>query len=311
MDGARGRLPNMNTMSPAIAGNNLPGILAMLGGSASFLFNDGIIKLIATHMPLGEIMAVRGAIGTGLLLAACGWTRTLHWPKGALSTWAFGLLLLGQLGSTLTFVGSLPFLNFADANGIQQFQPLAITAASAIFLKESVGWRRWTAALSGLIGVLFIIKPGTGAFQPYALLAASCVGFVVIRDLGTRAMMPGVPSLMLGLASAAIVAIAGLAMRAGETWIEPSPADWLGLAVAAVLLMAGYVLVIRAVRIAELSVVSPFRYASVLYALILQIAVWGIMPDALSLLGMAIVVAAGLYTFHREQMRQVGLRRRT
>ena len=297
----------MNTVSPSVPleRSNLPGILAMLGGSASFLFNDSIIKLITTHLPLGEIMAVRGLFGAALLLAACAWTRTLRWPKGALRGWPFALLLFGQLGSSVTFIGSLPFLNFADVNGIQQFQPLAITAASAVFLKEQVGWRRWTAALVGLTGVLLIIKPGTGAFQPYALLAASCVGFVVLRDLGTRAMMPGVPSLLLGLASAAIVAVAGLAMKAGETWVAPSPADWFGLAVAAVLLVAGYVLVIRAVRIADLSVVSPFRYASVLYAVILQVAIWGVVPDAWALAGMALVVSAGLYAFHREQIRRV------
>ena len=97
--------------------------------------------------------------------------------------------------------------------------------------------------------------------------------------------------------------MAGLAMRLGETWVVPPPATVAALAFGAMLLVSGYLCVTRAVRIGQLSVVSPFRYASTIYAVLLQIAVWGLLPDAWSLLGMAIVIGAGLYTFHREQIR--------
>lgn len=284
--------------------NNLPGILAMLAGTVAFVCNDSIVKVLGQHLPPGEIMALRGSFASLLLLAACLWYGALRWPAGTLRTSAFWLRLVGELGATVSFVVSLMHMRFADISGIQQFQPLAITAASAVFLAEPVGWRRWLAALVGLIGVLMIVRPGSGAFEPFALLAGVCVLMVVLRDIGTRLVLEGTPALFLSLTSALVVAVFGYLMRWGETWVTPQPLEWLGLAATAAMIFAGYMFITIAVRIAELSVVSPFRYTNVIIAVGLQIAIWGIVPDAWTLLGMAIVVGAGLYTFHREQVRR-------
>ena len=297
-------------MSPAPAAtqrDNLTGIVFMMAGSAAFICNDTIVKLVGAQLPPGEIITIRGLFGTSFLLAASLWFGALHWPAGALFRRPYVMMLIGQLGSTITFVTSLMHMKLSDANGIQQVQPLAVTAASAIFLAEPVGWRRWLAALVGLIGVLLIIKPGTSAFEPYALLAASCVLFVVFRDLGTRSVAAGVPSLLLALSSSVVVTCAGLAMRLGETWVVPATATVAVMAGGAALLVTGYLCVTRAVRIGQLSVVSPFRYASTIYAVLLQLAIWGQLPDRWSLIGMTIVIGAGLYTFHREQIRGRGL----
>ena len=298
----------MNIVSPFPAtqhhNNNLPGILAMLAGTVAFVFNDSIVKVLGEHMPPGEIMALRGTFASILLLAASLWYDALRWPAGTLRTPAFTLRLIGELGATVSFVVSLMHMRFADASGIQQFQPLAITAASAVFLAEPVGWRRWLAALAGLIGVLLIIRPGSGAFQPFALMSAACVLLVTLRDLATRLVPAGVPTLFLSLSSALVVTVFGYLMQAGESWVTPRPLELLGLAATAAMIFAGYVFVTIAVRIAELSVVSPFRYSSVIVAVGLQIVIWGIVPDGWTLAGMAIVVGAGLYAFHREQVRR-------
>jgi drug/metabolite transporter (DMT)-like permease len=291
------------TSEATLRRNNLTGILFMMAGSASFICNDAIVKLVGAQLPPGEIITLRGLFATSLLLAASLWFGALHWPAGELFRRPFYMMLIGQLGSTITFVTSLMHMKLSDANGIQQVQPLAVTAASALFLAEPVGWRRWLAALVGLIGVLLIIKPGTSAFEPFALVSASCVLFVVFRDLGTRSVAAGVPSLLLALASSAVVTLAGLAMRAGETWVMPASSTLLAIACGAVLLVSGYLCVTSAVRIGQLSVVSPFRYASTLYAVLLQVFVWGQLPDSWSLIGMTVVIGAGLYTFHREQTR--------
>ena len=297
------------TSAPSAAGtgrsqDNLTGILFMMAGSASFICNDTIVKLVGAELPPGEIITIRGLFGSSFLLAAALWFGALQWPPGTLFRRPFAMMLIGQLGSTVTFVTSLMHMKLADANGIQQVQPLAVTAASALFLAEPVGWRRWLAALVGLCGVLLIIKPGTSAFEPWALVSASCVLFVVFRDLGTRSVVAGVSSLLLALSSSVVVTMAGLAMRVGETWVVPSPATVAVMAGGAALLVIGYLCVTRAVRVGQLSVVSPFRYASTIYAVILQFAIWGQLPDRWSLIGMAVVIAAGLYTFHREQLRR-------
>jgi len=278
----------------------------MLGGSASFVCNDTMVKLLGANMPAGEIMLVRGIPSVGLLLAAALWLNALRLPWNILVSPAFALRLLGEMGATITFILSLPHLRLADTTGIQQFQPLAITAASALFLAEPVGWRRWMAALAGLIGVLLIVKPGTGAFEPYALLSACCVLFVALRDLATRAVKPGVKPVALAFASAAATMACGLVLAPFETWSTPSTTQYLGLLLNALFLIGGYVLVTISVRITDLSVVAPFRYASVLFAVLSQFLIWNVLPDRLALVGIAIVVGAGLYTFHREQVRLAG-----
>jgi drug/metabolite transporter (DMT)-like permease len=286
--------------------SNVPGILAMLAGTIAFVCNDSIVKLLGTHLPPGEIMALRGTVSSLLLVAICAWYGALRWPAEALRSPAFSLRLVGDVGATCSFVISLMHMRFADASGIQQFQPLAITAGSAMFLAEPVGWRRWLAALVGLIGVLLIIKPGSGSFEPFALLSALCVVFVATSDISTRLIGKTVPSLLLALCSALAVTAAGLVFWSGEIWVLPQSLDWLGLGVTGVLVVAGLKFVITAVQIADLSVVSPFRYSSVIYAVALQIGIWAVVPDPWTFLGVVIVVGAGLYTFHREHVRRAG-----
>jgi len=296
----------MNTMSPALpaAHNNLPGIICILAGSAGFVCNDSVVKLIGARLPVGEIMLLRGLCAMALLLPAAIWLGAIRVPVRLLMTPSFAIRLVGELGSTFTFVIALMHMRLADLTGIQQFQPIAVTAASALFLAEPVGWRRWLAALAGLSGVLLIVKPGTGAFEPFAILAFICVLFVVLRDLGTRAVATGVPSLLLALSSAAAVMLGGFALKPAETWLMPDIRDCVMLATAAVFLVGGYLLITTGVRIGELAVVIPFRYSSAIFAVLLQWAIWSTLPDGLALLGMAIVAAAGLYAFHREQVRR-------
>lgn len=276
----------------------------MLAGTNLIVANDTFVKLVGTHVPTGQIMAYRGCIATALLLAACWYMGALRAPVAAFARPAIWVRLAGEIGATVAYLIALMHMTLADINGIQQFQPLMATAASALVLGERVGWRRWLAAAVGLLGVLLIVRPGSGAFQPMAILAMLCVVLVTLRDLATKRVPVGVSALLLSLMSAAGVTVFGFAMGLGETWVVPTTHDWLGMGAAAVLLIAGYFTITMAVRIGDLSVVSPFRYSGVLFSVLIQIAVWGTSPDAISLLGIAVVVAAGLYTFHREQMRR-------
>jgi drug/metabolite transporter (DMT)-like permease len=285
---------------------NLAGILAILAGSLGFVINDSQVKMLGGSLPVGEIMLLRGVLALTLLLPVAAWMGAFKVPIGLMLRPAFGWRLVGELGSTFAFIFALMHMRFADLSGIQQVQPIAVTAASAAFLAQPVGWRRWLAALVGLMGVLLIVKPGTGAFEPYAILAFICVLFVVLRDLGTRAVPAGVPSMLLASASAGTVMAGGLLLKPAEIWVVPRPLDFAMLAIAALFLVAGYLLITIAVRIGELAVVVPFRYSSVIFAVVLQWAIWSTLPDTLALLGMGIVVAAGLYTFHREQVRLAG-----
>lgn len=280
--------------------SNTIGILAMLGGMAFFTVNDACVKLIGEKLPLGELIVLRNIVSTLYILAFAAFFGGLTLPRNPPMkplVWR----MIAEAASTLLFLSALIAMPIADATAIMQILPLAITVAAAVFLKEPVGWRRWLAAFAGLIGVLLIAKPGTSAFNPAALLLLAAVGFVVARDLLTRIITSAVPTLTLTLMSAAAVAPAGLLLLPFETWVWPEARELWLLALGGASLTLAYALVIVAMRAGDVAVISPFRYAVILFAIFAGWTVWGEVPDNIQMLGIAIVTAAGIYTFHRER----------
>lgn len=290
--------------------DNRRGILAMLAGMACFVMSDTMMKLAGAEVPVGEIMFIRGAIATLLILVLArisgqlpGLTETLTGPH----RWGLIWRTAAEVGAAFCFISGLLSLAFTDAAAIGQFTPLAITAGAAIFLGEPVGWRRWLATITGLVGVLLIIKPGTTAFQWPALWIVGTVLCVTARDLVTRRLGTALPAMHVTIPALAAVSIAGLVLAPFETWVVPSANTSALLAVSALGVIGGTYGVVVAMRSGEVSVVGPFRYAVILYALLIGWLVFGERPDGLTIAGIAIVLAAGLYTFHRERVRRADI----
>jgi drug/metabolite transporter (DMT)-like permease len=285
-------------------GSNARGIAAMLAGMFCFVASDTIIKIVGRDLAVGQIMFVRGMFATmllGAIVLASGSYR--HLPaalKRPLVLWR----TIAEAGATVCFFSGLVRLPFADAAAIGQFTPLAVTAAAALFLNEPVGWRRWLATLVGLAGVLIIIRPGTSAFNWAALFIVACVGFVVVRDLTTRLIGSAAPATVLVFLSVAAVAFVGLCMKPFEAWALPTLWHLSALALSAVGVSGGYYGAIIAMRSGEISVVAPFRYAVMLYALFWSYFVFGEVPDGATWIGVAIVIGAGLFTVYREHLRR-------
>lgn len=299
--------------------HNLTGILAMLASMAAFTANDTLVKLAAANLPLGQIIAMRnlaaavGILIVGRLVYGASPSALAASLREAAALRGLGHLLswriVGEVMGTLLFLAALVRMPIADVIAIAQFTPLAITAAAALFFAEPVGWRRWMAAGIGLVGVLLIVRPGSTAFTPVAGLAFASIGFVVLRDLSTRRIPATVPTMLLTFMSAASVMIAGLALLPFETWLLPAGREVGMLALAGLFLAAGYAFIIVAMRAGEVAVVSPFRYSVILWALVAGYLIWGELPDPVSLAGIAIVTAAGIYTFHRERIARLAVAR--
>jgi drug/metabolite transporter (DMT)-like permease len=284
-------------------GSNARGIIAMVCSMGCFVTSDTLIKIIGRDLPVGQIMFLRGLFAFLIALVLVVATGVLTRIRLALTPMV-ALRTFVEVGSTVFFFSGLMRLPFADAAAIGQFTPLAMTAGAALFLSEPVGWRRWLATLTGLVGVLLIIRPGTSSFNPAAILVVICVFFVAARDLITKHMGSGVPILLLILVSAGAVSLCGLAGIPFETWAAPTWVMIGGLALSALGVTGGYYAAIVAMRAGEISVVAPFRYTAMLFALLWGFLIFGESPDRTTWIGIATVVAAGVYTFHRESVRR-------
>ena len=192
----------------------------------------------------------------------------------------------------------------ANVTAVNLSVPLMLTICAAFFLREQVGWRRWSAVVAGFIGVLLVVQPTASGFNWFALVALAATATHAARDLLTRRIRAGIPSVIVTLSTAIVVTIAAAIVSAIEGW---QPLTWrpvLLLILASAFLSGGYYLVIDCMRHGELSVVAPFRYTAMLWALLLGYLVWGDVPNLLAWLGIVLLVGSGLYIFHREQVRR-------
>jgi drug/metabolite transporter (DMT)-like permease len=276
------------------------GITLIVASTVFFACSDVITKALASSLPAVEIAWLRyvtfSLLVMPLLLRNGGTVLRSRRP---------GLQVLRGLGmafSALLFISSLRFLPVADATAINFISPVLITALSIPFLGEVVGWRRWTAAFVGLMGVLIVIRPGASSFELAAvlpLLGAACwAGAAIV----TR-MMSGPDSSVTTLSYSAFVGAVVLSAILPFSWVTPG---WheigLGLCVG-VLSTIGHWLVILAYRHASASTIAPFSYIQLLWAGALGYCVFGSVPDLWTMVGITIIAASGLYTAYRERVR--------
>ena len=152
----------------------------------------------------------------------------------------------------------------------------------------------------GFVGVMMIVRPCTDAFDIWSLYALFAIFCVTIRDLAARRLSRDVPSLSVALAAAGGVLLFSITGAAFTEWQPVSVSESLILIGAIVCILGGYLFSVTAMRQGEIAFVAPFRYTSLVVALILGLAVFGEWPDGMTLIGAGIVVATGIYTFYRE-----------
>lgn len=282
--------------------DNLRGALYMNVAMASFTINDSLMKAASDTLglPIWQATALRGLMTLPFLVLVGVLTGNLAFRLGRADRIAVSLRSLGEVASTVTFLAALVHMDMANLSAIMQALPLAVTLAAWLFLKEPVGWRRLLAILVGFVGVLLIIRPGPEGFDRWSLLAVVSVGFVVLRDLSTRKLSVAIPSATVAvLASGAVTAMA-LVLSLVQGWVWPSLAQFALLAAAATSLVVGYNFVVMTMRVGDMGFVAPFRYTSLLWALVLGWLIFGTFPDLVTMLGAGLVVGSGIFTLWRE-----------
>ncbi len=280
--------------------DNVRGALYMNIAMAAFTLNDACMKAVSLALPLFEAVAIRGTISLPLLFLVGAITGGLRLRLPPRDVRIVSLRALAEVGATVTFLTALIHLPLANLSAIMQSTPLAVTLAAALFLREPVGWRRMLAIGIGFVGVLIIIRPGTSGFDIWAMLGLASVACVVVRDLATRELSRGVPSVTVAIWSSLVITGMGAIGATWGGWEPVTLAQVATLAGSAVARVIGYLVVIMVMRVGDIGFVAPFRYTALLWAILLGWLVFGTLPDRWTVVGASIVVATGLFTIYRE-----------
>lgn len=280
----------------------LLGIALMLLSVALLPIMEGLAKSMSDRYVVVQLVFARFAFQSLFIVpvAALRHGRELRRGNRLPLQVARGVSILAGTGF---FYWSLRTLPLADGLALMFVAPLIVTAISALFLGEQVGVRRWGAVLVGFLGVLVILRPGLGVFEPGALLALAAGGCVAAYALLTRHLSTAAPPLVT-LAYTSLVGMIGTGLLLPFVWQTPDAADWVRMAVMGSVGAFGHYFMIRAFEQAPASVISPFIYAEIVMATAIGYLWFGDFPDGFTWAGIAILIASGVYLSWREHLAQ-------
>ncbi len=276
-------------------------VLLMLASVALFSLMDAGLKTLSTHYPPFQVASLRGMASLPLVLA---WALATAGPRALLRVrWPLHLLR-GVLGVAMmaSFVYALRTLPLSTAYSIFFVAPLLITALSVPILGERVGPRRWTAIAIGLLGVLVVLRPtgeGMLTLAGGAVLVAAlgyAVSAITVRVLARTDSTQAITFWLLALMALGAGALAlpnWVALRGEHAWII------VAIGVAGAL---GQYAITEAFRVGEASLIAPLEYTALVWGVGLDLLLWGVLPDAITWLGAAIIIASGLYLLRRERV---------
>jgi len=296
------------------------GLLAL--GMGIIPLNDAFIKLMSDHLPLAEIALIRGVLALALMLVFARGITVLRTLPASVFWQFFGRGMCLVLAMTLYFIplGTLPLPTVIS---IFFVSPLLITLLSVPLLGEKIGIHRVLSVCLGLGGVLLIIRPGTDQFRIESVIVFGAALSYALFQIWTRRLKgTGSLSAMVAVQQICYIAAALPVLLVNFVWpraqsdnasldfllrapMMPTGQDmlFLGFCTLAVLFLS--VASSNAYRSVEASIIAPFEYTAIPFAVIWGILIWEEWPDVLSWCGMAMILAGGFYTIYRERARDV------
>lgn len=279
------------------------GIALMLAGCFMFSLNDTLGKWLVATYSVGQLLLIR-SVAALLVLAPlmyrAGWCAFKTAPRPGLQ------LLRAALSSCEVglFYWAVAYLPLADVVTFYLAGPIFVTALSAVLLKEAVGWRRWSAVIVGFIGVLIAMRPSSASFSLPALIALTGSLFFAFLMIVTRTVR-GSSDLVLVSTQMVGTLILG-AVLAPIGWVTPGPRDYLLLGLLGIVALFAHACVNRSLKLAPASIVVPYQYTLILWAMVLGYLVFDDVPSLFLIAGAAIIVAAGIFIFLRERKLATG-----
>jgi drug/metabolite transporter (DMT)-like permease len=277
------------------------GIGLMLVGISLFAVNDALGKWLLGTYSVGELLLVRSAVALILFIPFIRQIGIVAFAQAPMP----GLQILRLVLATLEvamFFWAVSYLPLADTVTFYLAGPIYVTALSVVLLREPVGWRRWTAVLVGFTGVLLALRPSAATLTLPAMIAllgsilfaASMIVTRVLRETANTVLVTGnlFATLLFG------------AITAPFAWMTPSALDFALMSLFGVNSLVALACVNLSLKWTAASVVVPYQYTLIIWAIVLGLVVFGDVPDALTLLGAAVIIGAGLYIFWRQQRRR-------
>jgi drug/metabolite transporter (DMT)-like permease len=289
----------MKSPLPSPAANRaLAGIGLMLAGITLFSLNDALGKWLLATYSVGELLLVRSAAALILLapfVRQAGITAFRKAPRPGLQIVRIGLSTL----EVAMFFWAVSYLPLADTVTFYLAGPIYVTALSVVLLGEKVGWRRWIAVLTGFVGVLLALRPSAASFTLPALIALTGSVFFALLMIATR-LLHETHNTVLVAGQIAGTLVFGVVI-APLAWVTPSAPDLALLSLFGVVSIVALACVNLSLKLAPASVVAPYQYTLIVWAIVLGYLVFGDVPDSYMLAGAAVIIIAGLYIFWREQ----------
>ena len=282
--------------------DNRRGILAMSLAMAFFIANDALVKQVSATLPGFQLIFIRGLMATGLIAIMAqamghlkNWRLMLNrmlWVRGVIDAVA-----------SMTFLTALFHLPLGNATAINLASPLFITAFAIYYFKERVTFQRGAFILLGFSGVLMVVQPASDGFNVYSVICVVATLLHAMRDTLTRVISLRIPVLLITLSTAIAVSIGSGVATMTQTWAPVTDANLLMLLGASVFLSLAYYFLIVAMRSGEMSLVAPFRYSGLLFALLIGYVVWEELPNLMAWLGILLLVVSGLMILREENFK--------
>ncbi len=278
-------------------------IALVLAAMFGFAVMDGLTKILSRSVPIPQILWVRFCVFSCMTLALLAMgpqpLRTLVRSNRPFLQFSRALLLMIESGMFMLAFSLMPL---ADVHAIAALAPLCVVALSVPILGEKVGWRRWTAVGTGLIGVLLIVRPGFSRIEPPVLIALAgaimWAAYQVMVRLCSRVDHADTTSLWT-----AVVGLAATTLVGPFMWVWPDAKGWAFLAAISLLGSLGHIALIRAIAMTQPSLLQPYNYTLFVWAVVVGWLLFGDVPDAWTWSGAAIIIASGIYVWHRERVR--------
>lgn len=278
-----------------VPSDNLRGSLWMIASMAGFAVEDAFVKAAAVQLPVGEVLMIFGLGGAIVFGLMAYWRKERLFTLDVVSR-AMRIRVVFEFVGRLFYVLALAMTPLSSTTAILQATPIIVVLGAAVFFGETVGWRRWTAIIVGLLGVLVILRPSSDSFSWLSMLAViGMIGFAG-RDLASRAAPLSLSTSILGLYGFLTIVLAGAcyALWEGRALIVPDATVSTFMLGAIGMGVFAYSSLMKAMRTGEVSAVTPYRYTRLLFGLSLGVLLFGETLDMPMIVGCLLVVVSGL-----------------